>query len=146
MNGIVLKRTCGARWHMNVSPAGPFFSDEGTITSNLFLGMLENYAFSQLNNNSLFSSTRRCTCSFLSHYPWLFERKFSRSMDRNREPNAWPPHSPDLKALDFFFGAMSKTRCTAKEWIRWMNSKHESLQQLQMYKVNVEARLARGGL
>jgi hypothetical protein len=51
------------------------------------------------------------------------------------ETIGWPPRSPDLMPLDLdflFFGAMWKTRCTAKEWIRWMRSKYWSLQQFKM--------------
>jgi hypothetical protein len=55
---------------------------------------------------------------------------------RRGGPIAWLPCSPDLTSLDFLFfgggGSMWKTRCTANEWIRWLHSKHGSLQKLQM--------------
>jgi hypothetical protein len=52
MNGIVVKRTCGARWHIK-EPLASFFFDEDIITSTSFLNTLENYALPQLINNNL---------------------------------------------------------------------------------------------
>lgn len=54
-------------------------------------------------------------------------------VDGKKEKEKW--HGPLVLLLlclwTFFSGAISKTRCAAKEWIRWTNSKHRSVQQLQ---------------
>jgi hypothetical protein len=52
--------------------------------------------------------------------------------EKREGPMVQPPHPPDLMPLDFLLGAIYKTRCTAKKWIRRMNSKHGLVQQLQM--------------
>jgi hypothetical protein len=48
------------------------------------------------------------------------------------------------------FGAMWKTRCRAKKWMRWMNSNHGSLQQMRMLQricyITSDKRWSTGGM
>jgi hypothetical protein len=107
---------------------GQFFYHE-IIKSNSFLDILKKLCSSAVQRQWQYhSSTGRCACSFRSHCPWLPECEFLKSMGRGRRTN-WV--APSLSWY-YAFGAMRKTRCTCKEGTCWMNSKHGSLQQLQM--------------
>jgi hypothetical protein len=56
----------------------------------------------QLNNNKRLILTGQCACSFCSHFPLLNVNIPGRSIGREY-PVAWPPRSPGLTPLDFFF-------------------------------------------
>jgi hypothetical protein len=93
----------------------PFLLDEDIVTSNSFINWTVHL--------------------FILLTLSLFGREFSRLMVRKRRTDRVAPLVLlILRLLTFVFGAVQKTRCTAKEWMCWMNSKHGSMQQLQMFK------------
>jgi len=73
-----------------------FFSEEATVTGNTSLAMMET------NVGTIFQ---------LDGEPLHFSHHERTSLDRHLPdkigrggPNPWPPHSPDLTPLDFFWG------------------------------------------
>jgi hypothetical protein len=92
--------------------------------------MLENGALPQLNNKILFFNLTIYLFIFLTFSATVW-KWIPRSTDRNRRITGM--------ASSFFwsyaFGTVWKTRCTAREWTRWMNAKYGSQQQLQMLQV-----------
>jgi hypothetical protein len=81
---------------------GPFFFQEGTVTSHSYLEMLEHYTGPQLSCDAWFQRD-----GAPSHFGNIV-----RHFLNERFPNkwigrggflAWPPRTPDLTPLDFFF-------------------------------------------
>lgn len=85
-----------------------FLFVEETITSNVYLDMLENYGFPQIkhfeNDNefcTVFQQGKAPPCSGNNVHNTLNARYSEQWTGRN-QPNAWLPSSPDLIPLDFF--------------------------------------------
>jgi hypothetical protein len=75
------------------------------ITSNLFLGMVENYALWQLKNNLIFQLDGAHVCfAHIVHDRFNFPGWF---MGRGG-PIVWGPCSPDLTPLDIFLWGYMK--------------------------------------
>jgi hypothetical protein len=94
------------------------------------------------------SSTERYTCSFRSHFPWVFEREFAMTIDRKRRANCVTPSFSWSYAFGLFFcfefygrsGVELKTEYN----ILTQNTDHCS--NCRCYIGNVTVCLARGGL
>ncbi|GFW98498.1 DUF4817 domain-containing protein [Trichonephila clavipes] len=87
---------------LHVCILGPFFFSDKTVTSSAYLDMLEIYAFSQLQDlqpNVLFQQDGAPPHWGLTVRESLFPQRW---IGRDG-PIAWPPRSPDLTPLDFFF-------------------------------------------
>jgi hypothetical protein len=107
MNGIVLKWTYGACWHIKES-SDHFFFDEDIITSTSFLDKIKK-TVPEFNNNKVYSSIGwLCTHSFCSHWPWLFEYEFPRLMDRKRRTSCVAPLFSWSYTLGFFLWSCVK--------------------------------------
>lgn len=131
MNRIVLKWTCGAFWHINESLAC-FFFDEDIIKTTSFLGLMENYALPEFSRKFLF-------VSWTTVHPFI-SLTFSQVDGWEEEDQLCSPLVLLIVHFcTFFLEAVWKTRCTARVWICWMNSKHGSMQQLQVFKAYVTA-------
>lgn len=82
---------------------GSFFFAEKTVTSVIYLDMLQNFVFPQtevLQPEIVFQqdSTRQCATSLEHHSSWCFGQTFSRKMDWTRWSNFLAPkitwHNP----------------------------------------------------
>jgi hypothetical protein len=146
MKGTVLTLTCGACWHMKDSSSRLSLT-RTSLQAISFLGMLDNYALPQLTNNGN-------TVLQLDSAPRYFIHTVRGCLNVNfpgrwtgREPNAWPPRSPDLTPLDFFLWGYTKDQVVQSkdEYAGWTQSMDHCSKCL-CYTGHVTARLARGGL
>lgn len=94
---------------------GPFFFQEDTVTGNIYLDMLENFAVPQI-------AAMQPTIIFQQDGApphWSLEvRKFLNDTFPHRwigrgGPIPWPPRSPDITPLDFFLWGYVKDRVYA---------------------------------
>jgi hypothetical protein len=83
---------------------GPFFFVENTVSANVYLDMLANYAIPQVQDrqpNAIFQQDR-------ASLHWAIDvRETQDATFPNRwigrdGPIPWPPRSPDITMLDFF--------------------------------------------
>ncbi|GFS66285.1 DUF4817 domain-containing protein [Trichonephila clavipes] len=84
---------------------GTFFFSEKTVTSSTYLDMLEIYAFPQLQDlqpNVLFQQDGAPPHWVLTVRKSL-NNSFPQRLIGRDGPIAWPPRSPDLTPLEFFF-------------------------------------------
>lgn len=72
-----------------------------------------------------YSSTRWCTCSFYSHFPWVFEGEFLRPMERRRTICMTPSVSWFYACRLFSLGLCERSCVQPKSkyggWIQSMN-------------------------
>lgn len=85
---------------------GPFFFAEKTINGNVYLDMLENYCFPQLddmeNANSLYFQQDGAPPHYKTIVRDALDVKFPNRWIGRGGPIAWSPRSPDLTPCDFF--------------------------------------------
>jgi hypothetical protein len=94
---------------------GPFFFHESTITSAVYLDMLENFVFPQIAEvDSLIFQQDGAPHHFGAIVCTALDKRFPGRWIARGGPINWPPWSPDFTRMDFFFGGTSKTLCTAK--------------------------------
>ncbi|GBL60083.1 hypothetical protein AVEN_179684-1 [Araneus ventricosus] len=80
---------------------GPFFFAEPTVTSNIYLGMLQLYAVPQFPEGVIFQQEGapphygNIVCEFLN-------TAFPQRLMGRGDVMAWPPRSPDLTSLGFY--------------------------------------------
>lgn len=74
----------------------------------MYLGMLEEHGNDSGSQwrwwISKIISTGRCSSPLLFKSLWVATCTVPRPLGRRREPMEWPPRSPDLTPVDFFFG------------------------------------------
>jgi hypothetical protein len=97
---------------------GPFFFSWANCQRNLLSQYVENFALPQLQEAEAQSQHEirfqqdGAPPHWSLHVRALPNQLYpSRWLGRDG-PIAWPPRSPDLTPPDFFYGAMSRTRCT----------------------------------
>lgn len=81
---------------------GPFFFVEKTINANVYLDMLQNYAIPQIPQGYVFQQDG-APPHFAFHVREHLNECFPQRWIGRAGPTAWPPRSPDLTPLDFFF-------------------------------------------
>jgi len=89
---------------------GPFIFAESTITANIHLDMLEHYVVPQLEEFQpwvVFQQDGAPPHCGLIDRDFLNETFPNRWIGRNG-PTTWPPRSPDITPLDFFFVGLCK--------------------------------------
>lgn len=86
---------------------GPFFFAEKNINGTVYLDMLENYCFPQLDEKENLNRLYFQQDGAPSHYSAIVQdalnAKFPNRWIGRGGPIAWPPRSPDLTPCDFFF-------------------------------------------
>ncbi|PNF43796.1 hypothetical protein B7P43_G09757, partial [Cryptotermes secundus] len=88
----------GIMWDRTV---GHFFHKR-TITSAVFLDVLESFVFPQI------------AADFDGLHFGALDGRFCGQWIGREGPINWPPPSPDLTPMNFIFWGKSKTLCTAK--------------------------------
>lgn len=81
---------------------GPFFFVENTINGNVYLDMLQNYAIPQIPQGYVFQQDG-APPHYALHVTDHLNECFPQRWIGRGGPTAWPPRSPDLTPLDFFF-------------------------------------------
>lgn len=90
---------------------GPYFFEDQTVNKDNYLNMLETFAYPILNtiNNVIFQQD-----GAPPHWARVVRQSLNQTFpDRwiGRDgPTAWPPRSPDITPLDFFFWGYVKER------------------------------------
>jgi hypothetical protein len=96
---------------------GPLFFHESTITSAVYLDVLENFVFPQIAEvDCLIFQQDGAPPNFGAIVRTALDERFSGQWIGRGGPINWPPRSPDLTLMDFFFWGYIKTSCTAKGW------------------------------
>ena len=85
----------------------PFFFVENTINGNVYLDMVQNYAIPQIPQGYVFQQDGAPPHFALDVSDHLNEC-FPQQWIGRGGPTAWPPRSPDLTPLDFFFLGIHK--------------------------------------
>ncbi|KAJ4426761.1 hypothetical protein ANN_26560, partial [Periplaneta americana] len=81
---------------------GPFFFVENTISGNVYLDMLQNYVIPQIPQGYVFQQDG-APPHYALHVTDHLNECFPQRWIGRGGPTAWPPRSPDLTPLDFFF-------------------------------------------
>lgn len=91
---------------------GPFFFQEKTINGIVYLDMLDNFLIPQIDNDdeerSLHFMQDGAPPHYLSDVRDFLNARFPGTWIGRGGPIAWPPRSPDLTPLDFFFWGFIK--------------------------------------
>lgn len=96
---------------------GPFFFCENTVNSQVYLDLLERFVFPQLQEfqpNILFQQDGAPPHWSLEVRQRLNNKFPDRWIGRDG-PTEWPPQSPDITPLDFFFLGLCKRQSLCKE-------------------------------
>ena len=73
---------------------------------------------------------------------WLNDT-FGRRLISLKTEHTWPPHSPDLNILDFFYGVLSKVKYIALPQAHLQNSRQPSGDRLEKLTLQLESQLFR---
>ena len=99
---------------------GPFFFCEATVTGSVYLDMLEQFVYPQVDafQSSIIyqqdGAPSQCSMDVRgSHSATFLNRWIGRD-----GPICWPPRPPDLTPLDLFLWGYVKDRCDYSEWYR----------------------------
>jgi hypothetical protein len=83
---------------------GPFFFHESTITGAVYLDMLQNFVFPQTAEvDSLIFQQDGAPPYFGAIVRTALDKRFPGRWIGRGGPINWPPRSPDLTLMDFFF-------------------------------------------
>lgn len=102
---------------------GPFFFAESTVTATTYLDMLEHYAVPQikhLQREHLFFQQDGAPPHWGLEVREFLDQEFPNRWIGRDGPIAWPPRSPDLTPLDFFFWGYVKD-CVFNTPVRDLN-------------------------
>ncbi|KAJ4447807.1 hypothetical protein ANN_09815 [Periplaneta americana] len=91
---------CGLTHETVIGPF--FFCVENTINGNVYLDMLQHYAIPQIPQGYVFQQNR-APPHYALHVTDHLNECFPQRWIGRGGPTAWPPRSPDLTPLDFFF-------------------------------------------
>jgi hypothetical protein len=81
---------------------GPSIFEEPTVTGDTFMVMMDNATFLDVPVGTVFQSD--CApLRFSRRVPTFLDREFLNRWTGKGRPIPWPPHSPDLTLLDYFF-------------------------------------------
>ncbi|XP_049781100.1 uncharacterized protein LOC126183304 [Schistocerca cancellata] len=92
---------------------GQFFFNKSTITADVYLDLLTEYEAPQLTDlkpTTIFQQDGAPPYWGLHVCQFLNETFPGKWIGRDG-PIPWPPHSPDITPLDFFYGGMQKISC-----------------------------------
>lgn len=85
---------------------GPFFFAEKSVNGNVYLDMLENFCFPQIdefdNVNMMYFQQDGAPAHYKDFVRVALNNKFEQRWIGRGGPIAWPPRSPDLTPCDFF--------------------------------------------
>ena len=99
---------------------GPFFFMESTVTGHSYLDMLENFAVPQIPPGFIFQQDG-APPHFHRDVTTFLDETFPGCWVRRGGPTAWPPRSPDLTPLEFFFhGGLLRTVYTGEKFEIWL--------------------------
>jgi transposase len=96
---------------------GPFFFQENNINGNIYIDMLENFAFPQLEElqpNVIFQQDG-APPHWKRFVRDCLDQKFPNRWIGRGGPTPWPPRSPDITPCDFFVWGFVKDRVYASK-------------------------------
>ena len=90
------------------------------MTARTYLDMLELYVVPQLPAGTIYQQDGAPPHYALEVRNFLNDNFPGQWIGRGSETIAWPPRSPDLTPLDFFYGDSLRIKFTVHQWLTSM--------------------------